>query len=258
MRRFQAVPLVAVAALALGVLTGAAHATPPDCDETSALCTEPLDAIGYGGAYTGHDEPSLLFYSNTAGSGNSNLYRLQLPTDPKELPNQNGTGGTWNFQLHPGVLARHGALRQPVGARVHARSVHAGQRHEHLRRDRPGRARLHRQAPGHRVPRAPVLPAGLGSVAARGQLRRDEVVRRDGDLQPQPGPEHGHVQQRRLPEHRGAEPANFAFITKSGAPHAPPGPLDPTDGAFTPSSATDLFMGSGDRSRSTSTTAPPD
>src|SRR4051794_24864707 len=99
-RRLPAVPLVVVAAIALGVVTGPARATPPDCDETTALCTEPVDAIGYGGAYTGHDEPSLLFYSNAAGSGNTNFYKLQLPSDPKVLPNQAGTGGTWNFQLH--------------------------------------------------------------------------------------------------------------------------------------------------------------
>ena len=45
----------------------------------------------------------------------------------------------------------------------------------------------------------------------------------------------------------GDEPANFAFITKSGVPHAPPAPLTQTAGTFTPSSATDLFMGSGDQ-----------
>jgi hypothetical protein len=44
----------------------------------------------------------------------------------------------------------------------------------------------------------------------------------------------------------GIEPANFAFITKSGAPHDPPGPLDQTNGTFTPNPATDLFMNSGD------------
>src|SRR6266704_3212312 len=51
--------------------------------------------------YTGHDEPSLLFYSNTAGSGNSSIYNLTLPGESRVLPNQQGTGGTWNFQLHP-------------------------------------------------------------------------------------------------------------------------------------------------------------
>ena len=45
----------------------------------------------------------------------------------------------------------------------------------------------------------------------------------------------------------GIEPANFAFITTSGTPHAPPGPLTATGGTFTPNAATDLFMGSGDQ-----------
>lgn len=73
-----------------------------DCNErTGILCTEVYDSIGYWGAYTGHDEPSLLFYSNVPGSGNSQIYRLRLPKDPPTLPNQQGTGGTFNFQLHP-------------------------------------------------------------------------------------------------------------------------------------------------------------
>src|SRR5207244_9587728 len=45
----------------------------------------------------------------------------------------------------------------------------------------------------------------------------------------------------------GIEPANFAFITRSGTPHAPPGPLDQTLGTFTPDPASDLFMNSGDQ-----------
>src|ERR1044071_6291054 len=45
----------------------------------------------------------------------------------------------------------------------------------------------------------------------------------------------------------GVEPANFAFVTRSGVPHAPPAPLSQTDGTLTPSSATDLFMNSGDQ-----------
>src|SRR5436309_7437683 len=102
MKRLLGGSLAAAAALLLtGLFTGAAHATTPNCSEPYALCAETVDSIGYGGEYTGHDEPSLLFYSNTAGSGNSNLYNVQLPTDPNVLPNQAGTAGTWNFQLHP-------------------------------------------------------------------------------------------------------------------------------------------------------------
>jgi len=59
------------------------------------------DPVGYEGAYTGHDEPAVLFYSNVRGSGHTNIYRLRLPKDPPTLPKQDGTGGTFNFQLHP-------------------------------------------------------------------------------------------------------------------------------------------------------------
>ena len=82
------------------------HASPPnaqlfDCNEQSGiLCAEASENPGHG-YYVGHDEPSLLFYSNEPGSGFSQVYRLRLPKDPPEVPKQNGTGGTWNFQLHP-------------------------------------------------------------------------------------------------------------------------------------------------------------
>jgi hypothetical protein len=82
------------------------HASPPnaklfDCDEQSGiLCAEARENPG-DGYYVGHDEPSLLFYSNEPGSGSSQVYRLRLPKDPPQIPKQDGTGGTWNFQLHP-------------------------------------------------------------------------------------------------------------------------------------------------------------
>src|SRR5215470_9250962 len=72
------------------------------CDDpTGILCTEAFDYIGYNGAYTGHDEPSVLFYSSVPGSGNKMVYLMQLPKDPPKLPKQDGTGGTFNFQLRP-------------------------------------------------------------------------------------------------------------------------------------------------------------
>jgi hypothetical protein len=66
----------------------------------SRLCADLADSesLGY---YSGHDEPALLFYSDEHGSGHSMTYRLQLPIDAPERPNADGTGGTWNFQLHP-------------------------------------------------------------------------------------------------------------------------------------------------------------
>jgi hypothetical protein len=51
--------------------------------------------------YIGHDEPSTLFYSNKAGSGNDNTYGITLPKESTLKPQQDGGGGTWNFQLRP-------------------------------------------------------------------------------------------------------------------------------------------------------------
>jgi len=68
------------------------------CNEGSPICAETADALGYQGAYTGHDEPSLLFYSGTPGAGNNSQYRVVVPRDPPILPKQDGTGGTFNFQ----------------------------------------------------------------------------------------------------------------------------------------------------------------
>jgi hypothetical protein len=72
------------------------------CDDPSGiLCAEQRDNPGGKEYYVGHDEPSVLFYSNTPGAGFNNTYRLRLPKDPPMLPKQDGSGGTWNFQLHP-------------------------------------------------------------------------------------------------------------------------------------------------------------
>jgi hypothetical protein len=84
-----------------------AQASPPNhhffqCNEPSGiLCAEQRENPGGNEYYVGHDEPSLLFYSNTPGAGFNNVYRLRLPKDPPMLPKQDGSGGTWNFQLHP-------------------------------------------------------------------------------------------------------------------------------------------------------------
>jgi hypothetical protein len=53
------------------------------------------------GHYSGHDEPAITFYSHKPGAGNNVVYKLNIPTDPAVPPQQDGTGGTFNFQLHP-------------------------------------------------------------------------------------------------------------------------------------------------------------
>ncbi|TME10984.1 MAG: hypothetical protein E6I65_07395, partial [Chloroflexi bacterium] len=58
------------------------------CGEGSPLCAEANDSLGYRSEYTGHDEPSVLFYSNAAGAGNESNYQVQIPTEPPILPKQ--------------------------------------------------------------------------------------------------------------------------------------------------------------------------
>jgi hypothetical protein len=70
------------------------------CSEREGIfCAEQADIPSY--EYVGHDEPSLLFYSDERGSGFHNVWRMRLPKDPLQLPQQDGKGTTWNFQLHP-------------------------------------------------------------------------------------------------------------------------------------------------------------
>jgi len=123
LRATRIVPLGLLAALGYANMSAAVIPNAHECDEGGALCTETLNPVGYNGAYTGHDEPSLLFYSNTAGSGNNMTYRLRLPADPPTPPNQLGTGGTFNFQLHPAfwvgmVLCDDQSAPNPGGSKV--------------------------------------------------------------------------------------------------------------------------------------------
>jgi hypothetical protein len=84
--------LAVPAALAGGVGTGTAVAAATSSSSTPThidcgnggrfLCTELADSDDAFGHYVGHDEPSVLFYSNTPGSGHQMSYTGQLPVEP--------------------------------------------------------------------------------------------------------------------------------------------------------------------------------
>ena len=71
----------------------------PVCESHSSICVDAYD--NPGDEYVGHDEPSLLFKSGRPGSGNDMTWTLRLPREPPVKPNNDGSGGTWNFQLRP-------------------------------------------------------------------------------------------------------------------------------------------------------------
>jgi hypothetical protein len=69
------------------------------CIKGNLICTEVQDYDhAFGGAYVGHDEPSVLYYSNIPGAGNRNQWQVTLPKDP---PPSVKPGRSWSFQLTP-------------------------------------------------------------------------------------------------------------------------------------------------------------
>jgi hypothetical protein len=175
------------------------------------------------------------------------MYHLQIPTDPKVMPNQAGTAGTWNFQLHPAFwLGMALCDNQSAPEFTHAPCTPNSDTNIFDGTDpagpdyigkHPGTAFLEVQfyPPGW----AP-WPPGVSCDATKWCA----AMAIFSLLQDQNSGQLNNIDCRR---HAGDEPANFAFITKSGVPHAPPAPLNQTDATFTPDAATDLFMNSGDQ-----------
>jgi hypothetical protein len=100
---FLAVVALAVPAALAGAVVGSASTsaakapTHIDCSNTARfLCTEVRDSDSVFGHYVGHDEPSVLFYSNTPGSGNQMRYSGILPTEP--APTNVAGKHTYDFQ----------------------------------------------------------------------------------------------------------------------------------------------------------------
>jgi hypothetical protein len=217
------------------------------CSEGSPICAETADSIGYEGQYTGHDEPSLLFYSDQPGAGNNLQYRLVVPQDPPVLPKQNGEGGTFNFQdriafwLGMDLCDNQSApefTHAPCTPNSDSNIFDSGDPNSPLYIGRhPGTAFLELQfyPPGW-VPFQNAISCDATQWCAAMAIfsfnsDQNTGVANNADCL-------GKV---------GIEPANFAFVTKSGTPQAPPAPLDQTLQTFTPDPGHDLFMGSGDK-----------
>ena len=226
-----------------------------ECDEGGPLCAEPADPIGYGGEYTGHDEPSALFYSNTPGSGYSQLYKLTIPGDPPTLPKQDGSGGTFNFQDRIAfwfglALCDDQSGPNPGGSALAGPNIPCTPDSDSNIYDgtaltapdyigkHPGTAFMELQFyPPSWVKWPPGVscdPSKWCAALAIFQLNRNQNefpnVTQNADCLSKVG----------------EEPANFAFITRKGQPIGPPGPLDLTFGSFDPSPANVLMMQPGD------------
>ncbi|MGB2953848.1 MAG: hypothetical protein WBB74_10745 [Gaiellaceae bacterium] len=250
MKRFALLLLAALGVVAVGAIASPARAAEVrSCTENSATCTETLDPIGYEGQYTGHDEPSLLFYSNTPGSGNSQVYKLTLPTDPPVQPNQAGTAGTFSFQLHPAFwfgVAMCDTQSSPEYTNVCVPDSDGNI----FTSDNPHSANYIGKHPGTAFMEMQFYPPSWVPWPAGNSCdptRWCAALNIDSFSQDQNS---GQFNNNDCRNKAGDEPVNFAFITKSGIPHASPDPVtlfQPPFSALTVDPTKDFFMNSGDQ-----------
>jgi hypothetical protein len=109
MPKMRITVLTLFAVMSLGIITAAAGSAGNQlqkpvvhCPDNNPICADIAHHLQeLDGKYSGHDEPAVAFYSNRPGSGNSFTTVMTMPTDPPTPPRQDGSGGTFNFQLHP-------------------------------------------------------------------------------------------------------------------------------------------------------------
>src|SRR5256885_3397482 len=220
-----------------------------DCSKGSPLCTEVADseqAFGEG-VYVGNDEPALTFYDNRQGAGNNATYLLRLPKDPPTLPKQDGSGGTFNFQLHPAFWLGMALCDNQSGPEfTHAACTPNSDTNIFDGSD-PNAADYIGKHPGTAFLEVQFYPPGWVPFVNAISCDATKWCAAMAIFSLSQDQNHGVVNNADCLGRAGVEPANFAFITKNGKPHAPPSPLAATTATFTPSAATDLFMGSGDQ-----------
>jgi hypothetical protein len=229
MRRYGLLTLAVGALLGTFVFAPTAGAGGPLCSQNATICTEVYDSIGslYSeAAYTGHDEPSVLFYSNVAGSGSSQVYRLTLPVEPAVPPAQDGSGGTASFQLHPAFWFGVDIFDNPDKKAPDYIGHHPGGAFMEMQFYPPGWVDWPPGTSCHPTRWCAALNIdSFNENQLTGQFNNEACL----DLV-------------------GPEPVNFAFITRNGVPTAPPDPITAfsTGGAFTPDLTKDLLMQGGD------------
>lgn len=203
------------------------------CELGHVLCPEVINQEETFGHYVGHDEPSLQFYSTKHGSGNRAQYELTLPTDPPPVARN---GRSFNFELQPAFwfgidLCDTNSYPEAVSTckpdsnqNITPIAKHPGGAFFELQFYPPGWAPL---------PLGSSCDATHYCVAiASFSLAEDPI--------------NGTLLNDTCAATTGIEYANYAFLTKSGHPHAPPNPVQSTEATFTPNPATDLFMNPAD------------
>ncbi len=226
----------------------------PFCQSNLSLCTDTYDTIGDD--YVGHDEPSVLFKSDEPGSGNDVSYGIRLPKDPPgQKPQNDGTGGVWNFELRPTFwFGMTLCDSESAPEYTHKKCVPDTDANDLVNTDpnapgyigkHPGNAYMELQfyGPGY-VPQFTGFGCSAHQYCAAmtiDSLSFNQNTNKLGTLDC-----FNYIL-------GGEEPINWAYITRSGVSQAPANPLhtgtfdNPNLDAVTPDYSKDLMMHPGDR-----------
>lgn len=224
---------------ALHTASAASIHTHINCADGNFRCTEVQDSEQVFGEnhYIGHDEPSMLFYSNRPGSGNRMRWGLTLPKDPAPTPLPSGK--SFNFQLHPAFwfgMAMCDTQSYPEQLSICTADSDKNIVDPKVSPKHPGTAFMEMQ---FYPPGWVALPSGISCDPTKwcAALNIDSLSENAVT---------GQQNNAACLASVGVEPVNFAFITKNGKSQAPANPVESTLATFTPDMQQDLFMNSGD------------
>jgi hypothetical protein len=213
-----------------------------DC-EYSRVCPDLANPeTVYGNEYVGHDEPSLLFYSNVPGSGNRMQYNMTVPSDPSP---KNPLQRSYHFELNGAMwfgMALCDTQSYPEQVSTCTPNSDSNIVDPAVSPKHPGTAFLELQfyPPGW-VP-WPTWAVAVGASSCD-PVKWCAAMNVFSLLQ---DPVANTIQNATCANQIGVETFEFAFVTKNGVSHAPANPLDATLATYTPDPARDLFMSSGD------------
>jgi len=216
-----------------------------DC-EYSPLCPDLASSADVFGndEYVGHDEPSLLFYSNTPGSGNRMRYQVTLPKEPTPA-NPTAPGKSYNFELNGSLwfgMALCDTQSYPEQVSTCTPDSDSNIVDPAVSPNHPGTAFMELQfyPPGW-VP-WPTWAVAVGADTCN-PARWCAAMNVFSLLE---DPVAGTLQNPTCAAKVGIETFQFAFVTRNGVAQAPANPIDSTLSTFTPNPGKDLFMSSGD------------
>jgi hypothetical protein len=160
---------------------------------------------------------------------------LTLPTDPSKLPNQAGTGATWNFQLHPAfwfgmALCDDASAPNPGGSSVGGQIPCSPDSDSNIfTGTTPGAPDYMGLTPGTAFMEMQFYPPGWGGFGCD-QTQWCSALTIDSFSS---NSNTGVVNNSDCLNRAGEEYVNFAFVTKNGVPVGPPDPLNQTSATFT-------------------------